>query len=93
MAKAKLRELIFVQAAMSGVRDMTYAIMSNHLHLLLAVNQPENNRAQLDDEAIPGRLGYVTREEPLMKTPYRRRRHGGPPYGALLIDLGTPRLE
>ena len=65
VVKAKLRELIFKQAAMSGVRVLTYAIMSNHFHLLLAVDQPEENRKKLDDEAILERLRHVTRTETL----------------------------
>ena len=65
VAKAKLHKLLFNQAAMSGVRVLTYTIMSNHFHLLLAVDHPEENRKQLDDEAILKRLSYVTREEPL----------------------------
>ena len=65
VTKAKLREIIFNQAAMSGVRVLTYTIMSNHFHLLLAVDHPEENRKQLDDEAILERLRYVTRAEPL----------------------------
>ena len=67
VAKAKLREIIFNQAAMSGVRVLTYTILSNHFHLLLAVDHPENNRKELDDEAILKRLGHVTRAEPLME--------------------------
>ena len=65
MIKAKLRELIFNQAAMSGVRVLTYSLMSNHFHLLLAVDQPEENRKKLDDETILERLRHVTRAEPL----------------------------
>ena len=67
VAKAKLRELIFNQVAMTGVRVLTYTIMSNHFHLLLAVDYPENNRKKLDDEAILERLRHVTRKEPLME--------------------------
>ena len=67
LVKAKLRQIIFNQAAMSGVRVLTYTIMSNHFHLLLAVDQPEENRKKLDDEAILTRLSYVTRKEPMME--------------------------
>ena len=67
VAAAKLRQIIFNQAAMSGVRVLTYTIMSNHFHLLLAVDEPEENRKKLDDEAILKRLSYVTRKEPLME--------------------------
>ena len=67
VAAAKLRQIIFNQAAMSGVRVLTYTIMSNHFHLLLAVDEPEENRKKLDDEAILKRLSYVTRQEPLME--------------------------
>ena len=49
--KAKLREMLFKQAAISGV--LTGALKrSNHSHVLLAVDHPENSRAQLDDEAV-----------------------------------------
>ena len=67
VAAAKLRQIIFNQAAMSGVRVLTYTIMSNHFHLLLAVDEPEENRKKLDDEAILKRLSYVTQKEPLME--------------------------
>ena len=67
VAAAKLRQIIFNQAAMSGVRVLTYTIMSNHFHLLLAVDEPEENRKKLDDEAILKRLSYVTRKESLME--------------------------
>ena len=74
VAKARLHQIIFKQAAMSGVRVLTYTIMSNHFHLLLAVDQPEENRKKLDDEAILKRLSYVTREEPLMEIRQTLRR-------------------
>ena len=83
--KAKLRQIIFNQAAMSGVRVLTYTIMSNHFHLLLAVDQPEENRKKLDDEAILKRLSHVTRKEPLMEirqTLQRLKQHS--PEGAYL---------
>ena len=67
VAAAKLRQIIFNQVAMSGVRVLTYTIMSNHFHLLLAVDEPEENRKKLDDEAILKRLSYVTQKEPLME--------------------------
>ena len=85
VAAAKLRQIIFNQAAMSGVRVLTYTIMSNHFHLLLAVDEPEENRKKLDDEAILKRLSYATRKEPLMEirqTLQRLKQHF--PEGAYL---------
>ena len=67
VATAKLRTLTFNQAAMSGVRVLTYTIKGNHFHLLLAVDHPEENRKKLDDEAILKRLSHVTREELMME--------------------------
>ena len=61
-AKAKMREIIFKEAAMSDLRVLTYAIMDDHFHLLLAVDNPEHGRAQLDDQAILNRLRPVTEE-------------------------------
>ena len=85
VAKAKLHEIVFNQAAMSGVRVLTYVIMSNHFHLLLAVDHPEENRKKVDDEAILKRLSYVTRKELLMEIRQMLQRlKQGSPDGAYL---------
>ena len=59
--------------------------MSNRFHVLLAVDHPENNRKELDDEAILKRLRNVTREEPLRETrEMLERLKQAPPDGAYL---------
>jgi len=37
LEKEKLRELLWQQAAFSGVQLVTYCLMSNHIHLLVRV--------------------------------------------------------
>ena len=46
---------------MSVVRILTYAVMSNHFHVLLAVDHPENKRATVGAEN-PERRTVVANE-------------------------------
>ncbi len=50
--KEKMRQLIFAHARMTGLRVLTYCIMSNHVHLLLEVphRDPEALAAMSEGE-------------------------------------------
>ena len=64
--KEKMRQLIFAHARMTGLRVLTYCIMSNHVHLLLEVphRDPEALAAMTEGELLE-RLGAVYSAESL----------------------------
>ena len=58
--KAKMRELVFAQAAFSGVEVLTYCIMSNHFHLLLRVAHRDAEKlAAMSEEEMLARLSHI----------------------------------
>ena len=57
--KEKFRALMRKVEGFSGVRVLTYAVLSNHFHILVQV--PE--RKDLSDEALLRRLGYLYSSE------------------------------
>jgi REP element-mobilizing transposase RayT len=53
LEKEKLRQLLWQQAAFSGLEVITYCLMSNHIHLLLRVRaQVTLNDAELVERAV-----------------------------------------
>jgi REP element-mobilizing transposase RayT len=53
LEKEKLREMLWQQAAFSGVEIITYCLMANHIHLLVRIGaQNRASDAQLVDRAL-----------------------------------------
>jgi len=53
LEKEKLREMLWQQAAFSGVEIITYCLMSNHIHLLVRIGAENRaSDAQLVDRAL-----------------------------------------
>ena len=60
------RNLLREHSRFSGVRVLTFAIMSNHFHLLLEVPNGEREKAAMSDEDLIERLGGIYSQETLI---------------------------
>ena len=65
LEKERLRELLWQQAAFSGVEVITYCLLSNHIHLLLRV--PAAVSAS-DDELVGRAVRFYGRKSPYVQT-------------------------
>ena len=65
LGKERFRQLLEAHAEMAGIEVFTWWSMSNHFHLLIEVPNAEESRANLDDEEMVRRLGFIMGEEPL----------------------------
>jgi len=60
-SKRIFSQIMFSQAAFTGVEILTYCIMSNHFHILLRVPERPDS-AVLDEEEVLRRLGKIWKE-------------------------------
>ena len=62
--KAKLREMLWMTAGFCGVEVITYCLMSNHMHLLVRVPEPEG----VSDREVYRRARLIyRRKDPILK--------------------------
>ena len=59
-SKRIFAQIMFSQAAFTGVEILTYCIMSNHFHILLRI--PERPESGLDEQEVLRRLGKIWKE-------------------------------
>jgi len=65
LEKEKLRQMLWQQAAFSGVEVITYCLMSNHIHLLLRV---PGTVTATDAELVERAVAFYGRKSPYVRT-------------------------
>jgi REP element-mobilizing transposase RayT len=82
-----LRQWLWRAAEFCGVEIITYALMSNHFHVLVRIPEKEAADAQMTDEHLAQRLGNLEGEESQQRFLRHRPAHREESFTQLGLDI------